>query len=134
MIIGGVELISHRHHGGLWNMAAPPITAGRPSALPPQTIPQSATQQTPFTQRHGSRAESDLATKIKMGLLALFIPNLVLSTGLRVMAWGSYNVGSQEGSVPGSWAGPVEGGTFGSEDRMLDPYVVNGTVYGPQDV
>ena len=101
MIIGGVELISHRHHGGLWNMAAQTITGRRPSALPPHTLPQSATQQTPSTQRHGSRAEIDLATKVTLGLWALYIPNLVVSTGLRVLAWGTGTANTEEGSVPG---------------------------------
>jgi len=100
MIIGGVELISHRHHGGLWYMAALTITASRPSALPPQTLPESATQQSPSTQRHGSRAEIDLATKVTLGLWALYIPNLVVSTGLRTLAWGTGTANTQEGSVP----------------------------------
>lgn len=137
MIVGGIELISHRHHGGLWWFDARLRLAAIPAALPPHTIPQSATAPIETQTTSDGGAESvgqDLATRVTLGLWALYIPNLVVSTGLRAMAWGVGTASTTEGSVPPSWAGRVEAGTFGSDDRMLDPYVVNGTVYGPQDV
>lgn len=137
MIVGGLEIISHRHHGGLWWFDARLKLAATPAALPPHTIPQSATApvdtHTTFSEERPSVGQ-DLATRVTLGLWAIYIPNLVVSTGLRVLAWGTGTANTEEGSVPPSWSGNVQGGMFGSDDRMLDPYVVNGTVYGPQDV
>lgn len=96
MIIGGVELVSLRSHGGVWLPGARlSITATRPSPLPPNTLPGPTTND---VHRSMPRHSEDLAVRITLGLWALYIPNLVISTGLRVMAWGS---GTAGGSAPG---------------------------------
>jgi len=140
MIVGGVELITLRNHGGLW-FPGPrlSITATLPGSLPPNTVPgersENGFSEPPSTQRFGTRAERDLATRITLGLWALYIPNLIVSTGFRVLAWGTGSANTQEGSVPGSWGPPVEGGSFGPDyiprDRQVEK--IGGVVYGPPD-
>lgn len=107
MIVGGVELISHRHHGGLWWFDARLDLAAIPAALPPHTVPASATapldSHTTFSRegqpgvgyegRERRQWSRETATRITLGLWALYIPNLVISTGLRVMAWGTGTAG-----------------------------------------
>jgi len=137
MILGGVELITLRHHGGLWlPVPKKPLTAIRPSSLPPNTLPSSRTQngfsEPPSTQRFGSRAEKDLASQVSLGLWALYIPFLAVSTGLRVLSWGTGTANSQEGSVPGSWRPSVEGGSFGG-NITGQVEMIGGVVYGPPD-
>ena len=135
MIVGGIELISHRHHGGLWWFDARLRLAAIPAALPPHTLPQSATApvdtHTTFSEVRPSVGQ-DLATRVTLGLWAIYIPNLVVSTGLRLMAWGTGTANTEAGSVPGSWGPPVEGGSFGG-DITGQVEMIGGVVYGPPD-
>lgn len=66
MIIGGVELITLRNHGGLWLPGVQlSITATTPGSLPPNTLP--IDPDPPSTQRFGSRSEQDVSSQRPMG-------------------------------------------------------------------
>lgn len=134
MIVGGIELISHRHHGGLWWFDARLRLAAIPAALPPHTIPQSATApvdtHTTFSEVRPSVGQ-DLATRVTLGLWAIYIPNLVVSTGLRVLAWGTGTAGSIEGSIAPEWSMDAQAGFF--EPGYHQPEIIDGVVYGPPD-
>lgn len=80
------------------------------------------------------RQAREWGTRLTLGLWALYTgASLPISTGLRVLAWGTGTAGSIEGSIPGSWHGPV-GGAHGIPDNYLaQPEIIGGVTYGPQD-